>query len=119
MENLKNGLKENKEDILDTTKLRVLILGLLFILTFLIFTAPNITAHPGNTASDGCHFCRTNCEKWGYTYNTRHGHHNETCDPSKGPIDPLYAPTTPTPIPTQTQTPIPTTSTPTPTTPGS
>lgn len=76
-------------------KFRVLILGLLFILTFLIFTAPNIAAHPGNTASDGCHFCRTNCEIWGYTYDTRHGHHGETCDPSKGPIDPLYVPTPP------------------------
>ena len=79
-------------------KFRVLILGLLFILTFLIFTAPNIAAHPGNTAPDGCHFCWTNCEIWGYTYGTRHGHHGETCDPSKGPIDPSdpsYVPTTP------------------------
>ncbi len=31
-------------------------------------------AHPGRTASDGCHYCRTNCDKWGYTYGTRHCH---------------------------------------------
>lgn len=92
----------------------------MFILTFLIFPAPNIAAHPGNTVSDGCHFCRTNCEIWGWTYDTRHGHHGETCDPSEGPIDPLYVSTTPmptTPVPT---TPVPTTpvpTTPTPTTP--
>jgi len=86
-----------------------LILGLLFNVTFLIFTAPNIAAHPGNTASDGCHFCRTNCGTWGYTYNTRHGHNGEICNPSNGPIDPLYS----APSPTSTPSPIPTTPAPT------
>ena len=28
-------------------------------------TASPALAHPGNVAADGCHFCRTNCEKWG------------------------------------------------------
>jgi len=114
-----------------------LILFLFFIIfTIIIFTLPKIIlAHPGNTSSDGCHFCRTNCNSWGYTYGTRHGHHGEICDPSKGPIDPLYggktlvipAPTirilptsTPTPKPIFIPTAIPTptvtpTSTPTPT----
>lgn len=55
-----------------------------------MFLPQTIFAHPGNTSSDGCHFCHTNCEKWGYTYETRHGHSGQTCDPSKGPIDPLY-----------------------------
>ncbi len=85
---------------------KILILGFLFIM---IFTVPGVTSHPGNTASDGCHFCRSNCESWGYTFDTRHGHNGEACSPSKGPIDPLYsAPTptsTPTAIPTATQTP--------------
>jgi len=36
---------------------------------------PLITlAHPGNTASDGCHYCRTNCSSWGETWNARHCH---------------------------------------------
>jgi len=49
-----------------------------------------VYAHPGKTSSDGCHFCKSNCESWGYTYNTRHGHNGEVCDLSKGPTDPLY-----------------------------
>lgn len=107
---------ELKEDIpdkkdLSSVKLRVLILGLLFILTFLIFTAPNIAAHPGNTASDGCHFCRTNCGTWGYTYDTRHGHNGETCNPSKGPIDPLYSGSSITPEKTVTPVYFPSTAT--------
>jgi len=114
---------------------KIFLLGLSSIIfTIMSLFVPNfIFAHPGNTSSDGCHFCRTNCDSWGYTYNTRHGHHGEVCDPSKGPIDPLYSgggyvapvqpqiiPTatpTPRPRPTATPTPLPTkTPTPTPTT---
>jgi len=29
-------------------------------------------AHPGRTASDGCHYCRTNCSSWGVAYGERH-----------------------------------------------
>ncbi|NOI67909.1 YHYH domain-containing protein [Vibrio sp. 99-8-1] len=36
---------------------------------------PLITlAHPGRTASDGCHYCRTNCAKWGVPQGERHCH---------------------------------------------
>jgi len=31
-------------------------------------------AHPGRTASDGCHYCRTNCDYWGVPYGARHCH---------------------------------------------
>jgi len=31
-------------------------------------------AHPGNTAADGCHYCRTNCDKWGEAWGERHCH---------------------------------------------
>ena len=31
-------------------------------------------AHPGRTASDGCHYCRTRCDYWGETWNARHCH---------------------------------------------
>ena len=31
-------------------------------------------AHPGRTAGDGCHYCRTNCDSWGIAWNERHCH---------------------------------------------
>ena len=30
--------------------------------------------HPGRTAADGCHYCRTNCAKWNVRSNARHCH---------------------------------------------
>lgn len=36
-----------------------------------------VSAHPGRTAADGCHYCRTNCDKWGVPWNERHCHHHE------------------------------------------
>ena len=40
--------------------------------------APIVTfAHPGGTASDGCHYCRTNCYKWGEIANQRHCHNSK------------------------------------------
>jgi len=33
-----------------------------------------VHAHPGRTASDGCHYCRTNCDRWGEVYGERHCH---------------------------------------------
>lgn len=94
-----------------------------------IFVAP-VSAHPGSVASDGCHYCRTNCEKWGFTYGTRHNPSNLSATCSCGaPVDPLYCRATtpeptsmplptwtprPTQVPLPTRTPIPT-ATPTPT----
>lgn len=34
----------------------------------------NVYAHPGRTDSNGCHTCRTNCEKWGLRYGQYHCH---------------------------------------------
>ena len=31
-------------------------------------------SHPGNTDADGCHYCRTNCAKWGEVEGARHCH---------------------------------------------
>ncbi len=48
-----------------------------YILCFLILIASApaaVNAHPGGTASDGCHYCRTNCDKWGVQWNVRHCH---------------------------------------------
>lgn len=43
----------------------------LVVLTFLAFS---VSAHPERTASDGCHYCRTNCDKWKVPWNKRHCH---------------------------------------------
>ena len=37
-------------------------------------TASPAGAHPGNVAADGCHYCRTNCTKWGEVEGERHCH---------------------------------------------
>ena len=47
-------------------------------------------AHPGGRASDGCHYCRTNCEKWNLEKDERHCH-NESSAASASD-----APSTPT-----------------------
>lgn len=61
-------------------------IALLITLLFLNTTPSIVSAHPGNTASDGCHYCRTNCDKWGVEWNARH------CHASKGipqPTEPV------------------------------
>ena len=37
-------------------------------------TAGPTWAHPGGLAADGCHYCRTNCTKWGEVEGERHCH---------------------------------------------
>jgi hypothetical protein len=45
------------------------------LLAFVFLTNTSFAfAHPGRTASDGCHYCRTNCDKWGVAWNERHCH---------------------------------------------
>lgn len=51
-------------------------------------------AHPGNTAADGCHYCRTNCDKWGVPWNERHCHGGSTIPAPTPKPDPV--PPTPT-----------------------
>ena len=44
-------------------------------------------SHPGRTASDGCHYCRTNCEKWGgASYGERHCHRSKGIPQPSEPI---------------------------------
>lgn len=43
-------------------------------------TSTTISAHPGRTASDGCHYCRTNCAYWGVPQDQRHCHGNNNKD---------------------------------------
>ncbi len=46
-----------------------------------LFSSPAL-AHPGKTASDGCHYCRTNCDKWGVPWNQRHCHGGSVSPPT-------------------------------------
>jgi len=69
------------------------------VLTLAVRTSP-VFAHPGRTAADGCHYCRTNCDKWGVPWNVRH------CHGGTAPTLPLK--TEPTPTPTRKPTPTPT-----------
>ena len=86
------------------------------LLTITTQTLKTTYAHPGRTAGDGCHYCRTNCSKWGEVENARHCHGGGSSSGSTGGTSaPLYAPvinTTPiptvTPVPTATPTPLPT-----------
>ena len=39
-----------------------------------VLTASPALAHPGGLAADGCHYCRTNCAKWGEVEGERHCH---------------------------------------------
>lgn len=48
----------------------------------LCLTSFSVYAHPGRTASDGCHYCRTNCDKWGEQYGARHCHGRLKVEPS-------------------------------------
>ncbi len=44
----------------------------------LVWLFPSLSfAHPGRTASDGCHYCRTNCSKWGEISGQRHCHNRK------------------------------------------
>lgn len=51
----------------------------------------SVYAHPGGTAADGCHYCRTNCSKWGEVEGARHCHGGGSAAPQ--PITPkVYSP---------------------------
>ncbi len=74
---------------------------ILIILVLLQFPL-TVSAHPGNTASDGCHYCRTNCDKWGVPWNERHCHGGGSAPAV------IYESPSNTPIPLPTWTPAPT-----------
>lgn len=78
-----------------------LIFGAAFLLAVFL-SSGDVFAHPGNTASDGCHYCRTNCDKWGVPWNERHCHGGSTT-PAPTP-KPTSAPTSVSPKPANTAT---------------
>ena len=51
---------------------KFLVVTLLFVGFFTLSEVAN--AHPGGLASDGAHYCRTNCDHWGEEWNKRHCH---------------------------------------------
>ena len=49
-------------------------------------------AHPGGTASDGCHYCRSNCAKWDLEKDERHCHNGDSDTPAPdAPVPPPVA----------------------------
>jgi micrococcal nuclease len=65
-------------------KFAFIILVCLFLATsFFVFNQAN--AHPGRTSSDGCHYCRTNCDYWGVPWNERHCHGGSYTPPVSTP----------------------------------
>ena len=65
----------------------------------LVLLALDAAAHPGRTASDGCHYCRTNCSRWGVPADKRHCHGGAT-SPTTSTIQRTPTQTTQTPQPT-------------------
>lgn len=57
------------------------IVFIIFIIIILIDF--NVYAHPGRTDSNGCHTCRTNCEKWGLSYGQYHCHNGSSTSNNK------------------------------------
>lgn len=64
----------------------IFILGILFIGVMLT------NAHPGRTDKNGCHVCRTNCEKWGLEQGEYHCHNIPAETSYQTPIN-TYLPT--------------------------
>lgn len=53
------------------------------IVLLMILTINNVYAHPGRTDSSGCHYCRTNCAKWGLSEGEYHCHNGSSSSSSK------------------------------------
>lgn len=60
------------------------LLILLDVFIICIFMPIDVLAHPGGLNSNGCHYCRTNCAKWGLEQNEYHCHSGNTYSNSKG-----------------------------------
>ena len=77
---------------------------LAFALLLVLPTSTSIQAHPGRTDSNGCHTCRTNCEKWGLAYGEYHCHNGGGTSSSGGTSAPSTSgsstpsPSTPQPV---------------------
>lgn len=63
-------------------------IGIIFISIVMVIMPVTVLAHPGGLDSSGCHYCRTNCAKWGLDTNEYHCHNNtnNTYTNSKGEV---------------------------------
>lgn len=92
-------LQNDKSDIIETdaiicSKINVKKLSkdiikiknnILFLVCFMFLMLPSFAlAHPGRTDGNGCHYCRTNCSKWGLKNNEYHCHGGSKNTTSKG-----------------------------------
>ncbi len=62
-------------------KIKKILIFIVIIIGFFVVYNYSL-AHPGNTASDGCHYCRTNCTSWGVAWNQRHCHGGGSYSPN-------------------------------------
>lgn len=74
----------------------------LFLLSTIFGFNMGVYAHPGNTASDGCHYCRTNCDYWGVEWDVRHCHNDgyvqeDYYDPDEEAVENWVEPVDPEP----------------------
>lgn len=47
----------------------------IIVIFLIIISSSSAFSHPGRTDKNGCHYCRTNCEKWGVPKNQKHCHY--------------------------------------------
>lgn len=59
---------------------------IIFISVVILIMPTTVLAHPGGLDSSGCHYCRTNCGKWGLDTNEYHCHSGNTYSNSKGEV---------------------------------
>ena len=80
--------------------IRNLLTILIIVITISFSFSKESYAHPGATAADGCHYCRTNCDKYGVAWNERHCHGSNVSPQEAVPsYNPSTTPTTPKPTP--------------------
>ena len=64
-------------------KLSKVLLSFFVVSSFIFLNIKTVFAHPGNTASDGGHYCWTRCDYWGEVYGQRHFHGGGTYTPAE------------------------------------
>ena len=52
-----------------------MIKSLIILIIAMLVSANSAYSHLGRTDKNGCHYCRTNCEKWGVPKNQKHCHY--------------------------------------------
>ncbi len=65
--------------------------GVLFLLLLAVGWVP-AEGHPGGRDANGCHMCRTNCDKWGEAWNELHCHNGKVTPQPKPQTKPKPKP---------------------------